>query len=230
MFFNRNSHGRIGRLAILAFAAAGMASAQDFTDNEAVQSLRHGKPKLFQADYGFRTSNNCVRAIPHPPSLIGIDPDTRALLVPGEVVSQGGGGVMHFFRDGRLTVDATASEVNLSQVAPGAFPQTDGLVGTCRGSYTLSSGNRVSLHFNCHVDIPSQGVSFDLGPTNAEGFISENGVAVNLNQTDDLQTVTLKLPNGATLVSERVCVQSFALTRISSNSKGTYSKASTDEE
>lgn len=220
MLFTTNALARCGCLAIAVFAAAGIASAQDFSGNEAAQTLRHSKPKFFQADYGFTTSNNCVRATPHPPSVVGIDPVTRALRVPGEVVSQAGGGVMHFHRNGRLTLEATASEVNQSQLAQGALPQTAGLDGRCEGTYTLSTGNRISFSFNCRVDIPSQGVSFDLGPTNAEGFISEDGTSMNLSQTDDLQTVTLALPNGATLVSERLCVQRFSLSKISGNSRG----------
>jgi hypothetical protein len=216
MFFKRHGRSRSGWLTIAILSTGGVALAQDFAGVESAQSPNHnGKPRYLQAHYGFTTANNCVRATPHPPSIIGIDPDTRALLVPGEAVTQSGFGVMHFYKDGRLALDATATEVNLSQSAPGAFPQTAGLVGTCKGTYTLSNGNKVAVHFNCHVDITTQGVSFDLGPTNAEGFISENGMSINLNQKDDLQTVRLALPNGATLVSERTCVQRFALNKIS---------------
>lgn len=231
MFLNRHDRSRSDWFMIALLSAGGVASAQDFARVESAPSFDHnGKPRYLQANYGFTTSNNCVRATPHPPSVIGIDPDTRALLVPGEAVSQSGFGVMHFFKDGRLTLEATASEVNLSQSAPGSLPQTTGLVGACSGTYTLSSGNKVAVHFDCHVDVTTQGVSFDLGPTNAEGFISENGMSVNLNQKDALQTVTLALPNGATLVSERVCVQRFALNRIGGASTGGYSKATAEGE
>lgn len=216
-----NKQGRNHRvwLTVTLICAAGAAWAQDEAQSQAepqaVQSAnKSGIGKLFRVDYGFTTANNCVAATPHPASVTGIDPDTRVLLVPGQAITQSGGGVMHFFRDGTLTLNATAAQVNLSLNAPGDAPQTTGLVGTCKGSYTLSSGNQIATHFNCHVNITTTGVSFDLGPTNTHGFISTDGSSINLNQDDNLQTVTLALPNGATLVSERTCVQRFALNKV----------------
>jgi len=208
----------------LAQEPAGVSAAAESADAAAAQGVvatdffgadnRSELGKAYRVDYGFTTANNCVRATPHPPSIVGIDPDTRVLLVPGQAITQSGGGVIHLFRDGTLTLEATASEVNFAQNAPGDSPQTTGLDGTCKGSWSRSKGNAIQTHFNCHIDIPSQHVSFDLGPTNTHGFINTDGSSINLNQDDDLQKVTLSLPNGAKLVTERVCTQRFALNRV----------------
>jgi hypothetical protein len=216
MVATRNFHNRQVWLTVALFCAAGVAWGQEPAEKESAHATnRSGMGRLHQVDYGFTTANNCVAAVPHPPTVTGIDPNTRALLVPGQAITQSGGGVMHFFRDGTLTVDATAAQVNLSLNAPGDSPQTTGLVGTCSGSWTLSSGNKLATHFNCHVNITTQGVSFDLGPTNTQGFISIDGSSINLDQDDNLQIVTLMLPNGAKVVSERTCVQRFALNKVS---------------
>jgi hypothetical protein len=204
-----------GWLAAALFAMdSAVAQAPEGLNGPEYQTAHHGQQRFLQGDYGFTTSNSCVRALPHPPSIVGIDPDTRQLLVPGEAVSQSGLGVMHFFRDGRMRLEATASEVNFNANQAGMTPSTTGLDGTCTGTYTLGRGNKLTVFFNCHVDIPQQGVSFDLGPVESEGFVNEDGRTINLNQKDNIQTVTLFLPNGNQLVSERVCTQRFALTKL----------------
>jgi hypothetical protein len=215
MFAKRQGRNYRVWLTVAVFCAAGATWAQEQADTHAAQSTNaSGIGKFFRVDYGFTTANNCVSATPHPPSVVGIDPDTRMLLVPGQAITQSGGGVMHFFRDGTLMLTANAAQVNLSLNAPGDAPQTSGLDGTCSGSYTLSSGNQITTHFNCHVNIGTTGVNFDLGPTNTHGFISTDGSSINLNQDDNLQTVTLHLPSGANLVAERTCVQRFALNKV----------------
>ena len=202
---SRSKHSRAAGWVIAALLATGSAAQAYDSDS---------KFRYLEGNYGFTTSNNCVRAIPHPPSIVGIDPNTRQLLVPGEAIAQSGLGVMHFFKNGTMTLEATASEVNLDKIAAGDFPSTPGLDGTCRGTYTLAAGNKVTLLFNCHIDIPSTGVSFDLGPTEAVGFMGDRSRSMNLSQKENIQTVTLFLPNGAMLKSERVCVQRFALNKL----------------
>lgn len=215
MFSKKQSRNYRVWLTVAAFCAAGAVWADEQADTSSAQSSNSsGIGKLFRVDYGFTTANNCVAVAPHSPSVIGIDPTTRALLVPAHAINQSGGGIFHFFRDGTLTLDANAAQVDLSLTAPGDSPQTLGLLGKCKGSWTLASGNQIQTHFNCHVDIGTAGGSFDLGPTNTHGFISSDGSSINLNQDDNLQTVNLHLPNGAELVSERTCVQRFALNKV----------------
>ena len=172
-----------------------------------------GELQYLQGDYGLTTVSNCVRALPHPPSIVGLDPNTRQLLVPGEAVAQKGSGVMHFYKDGRVIFKSIASELNLDKKTIGDIPSISGFAVDCDGTYNLASGNKMTFLLTCGVDTPSAGISFKV-QVEAEGFVGSHGRLINLNQKQNVQIVTFTLPNGVELKSERVCAQRFDLNKL----------------
>ena len=173
-----------------------------------------GELQYLQGDYGLTTVSNCVRALPHPPSIVGLDPNTRQLLVPGEAVAQSGSGVMHFYKDGRAIFKGTASELDIDKTTTSDIPSIPGLTLDCDGTYILASGNKMTLLVTCRVGVPNAGISFEVKPVEAEGFVGSHGRSINLNQKQNVQIVTFTLPNGAELKSERVCAQRFDLSKL----------------
>lgn len=188
---------------MLAFGSPAVQSDDGSDDN--VRYLR--------GDYGFTASNNCVRALPHAPSAVGMDPHTLQLLLPGESIAQSGSGVMHFHEDGTMSLEAAVVEVNLSKTGAGDVPGTPELHGTCSGTYALAPKNRVTISGSCHIDLPTGG-GFNVAPVTAEGFVGDRGRSIHLNSTGGLQMVTFALPNGVELKSERVCGQRWAFDKL----------------
>ncbi len=171
------------------------------------------KARHLQGSYGLTTLSMCLRAQPHPPSVVGMDPVTRQLLLPAEATTQSGSGVMHFFRDGRARLEGTATEVDLNQNNAGNVPSIPGLTLVCSGTHRVEAGNRFVLQASCRVSIPG-GPSFDVAPVEAEGFIAEDDRSIELVQKDNIQTISFALPDGNTLISERVCAQRFSLEKV----------------
>jgi hypothetical protein len=157
----------------------------------------------------------CLRALPHPVSDVGIDPDTRQLLLPGQTTTQSGSGVMHFSKDGRARFSGRASEIDLGELDVGDVPSIPGLTLTCNGTHSINRGNQFTLLASCTVTSPQTGASFAVTPVEADGPISDDATSIELTQRANVQTIQFALPDGSELKSERVCTQRFTLVKLS---------------
>lgn len=197
-----------GRRATSWIAAALLPAASTIA-NEHGSVVHH-----LQGDYGLTTVSVCLRALPHPVSEVGIDPDTRQLLLPGQRTTQSGSGIMHFSRDGRARFSGRASEIDLDELEAGSVPSIPGLTLVCNGTHGVKPGNNFTLLASCTVTSPQSGAKFAVTPVEADGFISDDGTSIELTQRANVQTIRFSLPDGSELQSERVCTQSFALVKL----------------
>ncbi|MDG9670986.1 hypothetical protein ONV78_24815 [Hahella sp. CR1] len=195
---------------LLAGLSAGAANVYADSDS---YGERH-RHRYFEAEFGFTTDQTCVRSLPQAPGTVSIDPDTRQLLVDAQVVDMSGTGVMTFSKDGTMTLEqGFASEMNKGNLSVGAMPIQDGFSPYCEGTYELKAQNRISVAFNCIIDVPAQGATIHAGPVFADGFIARGGRSMSLNLKQNVQTLTVDLPE-TSIEFQRMCLQRFALEKI----------------
>jgi hypothetical protein len=173
-------------------------------------------PGFLRGEYGFTTTQNCVRTPFMPPSAAGFDPATRKLLVAGEVAQAAGSGVMEFDREGIVTVTAGGTEVVESQLAPGQTPVIPGTEYTCIGSYVVYPDSQVTVSLpSCVVKNNTPGVTVTVGPLELEGYVGKGRNTIHLSLlAASIQTVAVTAGGNVLQKRERICTQSLSLTRL----------------
>ena len=186
----------------------GSALAFDFDSDRGDKRARY-----FHGNYGFTTDQTCTRSVPQAPGSVSIDPDTRQLLVDAEIVDMSGSGIISFTKKGVFTLTGKAAEYHKSKLAAGEMPIQDGFFPECVGTYALDDNNKVSVEFNCKIQVPAQNATIAAGPVFAEGYIARDGQSITLNLLQNIQTLTVSLPQ-TTLEFQRVCLQRFDLEKV----------------
>jgi hypothetical protein len=171
---------------------------------------------FLRGEYGFTTTQNCVRTAFLPPAALGFDPNTLQLLVSGEVAQAAGSGVMEFSKQGTVTVTAGGTEVVESQLAIGQAPVIPGTEYTCTGNYVMYPDSQVTLSFpSCVVKNNMPGVTVTVGPLELEGYVGKNKNAISLSSlAANIQTVAVFAAGTLLQKRERICTQSLSLNKL----------------
>jgi hypothetical protein len=202
-------------IAVLVMSNDVAQARFDHASADAVEEARYTveKPRYFAGHYGFTTDQTCVRTLPQPPGTVSIDPDTRMLLVDGEIIDMSGSGIMTFSRDGGFTLRGVAAEFQKATLSAGDVPIRDGFLPVCSGTYVTDENNKLSVEFDCTIDVPSLGATIQAGPVLAEGYVGRGARSITLNLLQNVQTLTVSMPGGIAEF-QRVCLQRFALQRV----------------
>ncbi|MGH8760648.1 MAG: hypothetical protein ACREVW_14240 [Burkholderiales bacterium] len=170
-----------------------------------------------RGEYGFTTQQNCVRTPFLPPGVSGFDPSTLQLLVDGEVAEAVGSGVMHFRKNGSVTVAAGGTDVLENQISTGQMPVVPGTEYTCSGTYAVAPNKQqVTVTFPlCVVKTNSPGVTVTVGPLEFEGYVGTKRRAINLSMLNgNIQTVTIAVGGSVVEQRERICTQTLTLDKL----------------
>lgn len=205
----RSKDKRHTRAALAVLAALSMgsphANAQGDDEGDADTRSLHG-------EYGFTTTQTCVRTPFQRPPAAGIDVNTRQLLVNGEAINAVGLGVLRFAKDGTVGIEGgVLTEVALNQLSAGQAPLSVGTQFTCSGNYVAQPDNRLSVTLACNVVTPQPGLSVALAPFEFEGFVGRGRRSINLSSVKaSLQTVTVSVGGNPVQQRHRLCVQSLS--------------------
>lgn len=197
------------RIALMTGAALVLGVPPDALAGDRVAELLRG-------DYGFTTQQNCVRTPFLPPAVSGFDPSTLELLVDGEVAEAVGSGVMHFSRNGSVTVAAGGTEVLENQISTGQTPVVPRTDYTCSGTYAVAPNSQVRVTFPlCVVKTNNPGVTVTVGPLEFEGYVGTKRRAINLSMLDgNIQTVAIAVGGNVVQQRERICIQNLTLDKL----------------
>jgi len=187
-----------GVLALALSAGSGYASGE--LDEEGLLQI--------SGDYRVVITQTCVRTPYQPPPAAGFDPNTRQLLMDGEMLTAIGSGLMRFAEDGTVQVlEGVQTEMSLDQLAPGKSPIAPPAQFTCSGNYTIQD-RKVAFSLSCDVVVPQPGVKVTVGPQNFEGYIDRRKRSLNLtNITGGIQTVAVSIAGTPMQERHRICTQ-----------------------
>jgi len=206
------------KIAVFALIGASLSCsfAASADDDEAGELAALKFALAPRGDYGFTLTQSCVRTPFQPVPAAGFDPVTHRLLVDGELINTVGSGVMHFAKDGAVTVDSTTvTEISASQLLAGALPVSTPTQFTCAGNFTLQGDRRLAVSLACDVPSGRPGVKVTVQPLDFAGFIGVGARAIDMSSNSGgLHTVTVAVGGTPVQQRERICLQSMKLDKL----------------
>lgn len=184
---------------LAAVASTGIAYAGDKDEDES---------RPINGDYQVVIASSCVRTAYQPAPASGFDPNTRQLVLEGQMLTALGSGLMRFDEDGTVQLlDGSQTEVSLDQTAVGRTPVAPPAQFTCSGKYTRQ-GHKVALTLSCDIKVPDPGVKVTLGPQDFVGYIGRGRQSISMvNIAGGIQTISVSVGGMFVQQRQRICTQ-----------------------
>jgi hypothetical protein len=164
--------------------------------------------------YGLSAFQSCMQTPRGQPPATGFDPNTGALLQPGEVLSAVLNGVISFDAQGNVSVtNALLSDLFHDKTNIGDIPFSAKTPVSCSGHY-LREDESLSFTMDCVAQVPPA-LTISIGPFQIEGFVGINERSITISSIE-ANILKEKVSVGGNIVAQRdrVCLLQGALNKL----------------
>jgi len=164
--------------------------------------------------YGLSMIESCIETPRGVPPATGFDPNTRALLQPGEALNAVLKGVVSFGPQASVTIaEGLLSDLFLNQTSVGNVPITSRTPVSCTGQY-LRAGEDLNFTLDCAAQLPGN-LTVTIGTYQIEGLVGAGRRSIIISSlAGNILTEGFSIGGVTVAQRQQVCLLHGALAKL----------------